>query len=213
MVNVDCFCGYACGFTLPPFSIVFITSTRPQNKAQSAHTRRAHTHTPPDTLTTLAPHTHHTHPSTLTTLAPQHSLAPHTHILAAHIRTRTHSPCEDPRILGNYRKRSMQHTCSRHAAWDPHSSSTRLTTLPPDVPFEPTLYTPARNESHSELTLEPTLASHTHTLTSHTHRVQGYARVCTGTVGAQSAQILTPPFTHPRRTSPTLVTCERPGLF
>jgi len=24
-------------------------------------------------------------------------------------------------VTGNYRDRSMQHTCSRHAAWDPHT--------------------------------------------------------------------------------------------
>ena len=34
---------------------------------------------------------------------------------------------EGLQVTGKYRGRSMQHTCSRHAAWDPHRGGRRET--------------------------------------------------------------------------------------
>ena len=37
-------------------------------------------------------------------------------------------------ISGKYRNRSMQHTCSRHEAWDPHTQLCAESSLPPSLP-------------------------------------------------------------------------------
>ena len=42
---------------------------------------------------------------------------------------------EGLRVTGKYRNRNMQHTCSRHAAWDPHMGGVGGGEGPPKRPI------------------------------------------------------------------------------